>query len=64
MTLHNALSMGLGPVAGSALGGILIHHYDYRTMFIWYGAAALLGTIVLAIVLREPGEMVDNRDQP
>lgn len=54
MALHSALTMSLGPVAGSALGGVLIHHYDYRTMFACYGALALAGTVVLALMLRDP----------
>jgi PPP family 3-phenylpropionic acid transporter len=53
VALFMAGTLGSAAIAGSAVGGVLVHRLGYSTMYGCFAAIALLG-VVLARFLREP----------
>ncbi|MCX7013194.1 MAG: MFS transporter [Candidatus Sumerlaeota bacterium] len=56
MTVFHIFSIVAASVVGSALGGVLIHAYGFRTMYLVYSGLTLASLCAVLSLVREPAE--------
>ncbi len=54
MTIFASLTFGLGSIAGSSIGGVVVYHLGYRTMYASFGGVAFCALVGLILFVREP----------
>ncbi len=64
MAVFISLSIGGAGIAGSSIGGTLIHIFSYRTMFACYAAVAAVGLFVLITLVPKPrAPLAEGREE-
>lgn len=49
--IFSAVTVGLGGLVGSSIGGVVLEHYGYRTLYMGYAGVALVGLLLCLAVI-------------
>ncbi|NLE54510.1 MAG: hypothetical protein GX617_06205, partial [Lentisphaerae bacterium] len=56
-TIYSALTVGLGGLLGSAVGGVILEHHGYQAMYSFAAAVALIGLMVCILLVPKLDDM-------